>query len=68
MEIMMMIGRYAGEIRDVHPFYARELVSRGEALDPNAPIVDVETPTAPVAVIKEVDDRATVEKRHRRRV
>lgn len=62
----MMTGRYAGEIRDIRPVYARGLVDRGEAVDVNAPIREV-VPEAPAAVVvKEVDDLAA--KRHRRRV
>jgi hypothetical protein len=38
MEILMMIGRYAGEIRDVRPHHAHGLIERGEAIDPNSPI------------------------------
>lgn len=55
MEVMVMVGMYAGRIRDIHPFYAKGMIERGEALDPNAPISEVE-PAAPVA---EVPAKAT---------
>jgi len=40
MEVLMMIGSYAGEIRDVRPCHAHGLIERGEATDPNAPIAE----------------------------
>jgi len=40
MEILMMIGSYAGEIRDVRPHHAHGLIERGEAIDPNAPLAE----------------------------
>jgi hypothetical protein len=55
MEVMMMIGSYAGEIRDVRPHHALGLIERGEAIDPNAPIhaeVEATTPAAAVEAPK----------------
>ena len=44
----MMIGPHAGEIRDVKPFNARQMIADGRALDPNAPIAE----EVPVPVLK----------------
>lgn len=41
MEVLMMTGTYAGEIRDIKPVYAREMIADGRALDPNVPRVPV---------------------------
>jgi hypothetical protein len=34
MEVLMKIGRYAGEIRDVRPDCAREMIADGRAEHP----------------------------------
>ena len=47
----MMIGPYAGEIRDVKAIYAREMIQDGRALDPNAPLAaEVRVPVVPSEV------------------
>jgi hypothetical protein len=37
MQLLMLIGPYAGELRDVRALNARRLVELGQALDPNMP-------------------------------
>lgn len=37
MEVLLKIGGYAGQLRDVKPLYARGLIERGEATDPRLP-------------------------------
>ena len=34
MEVRLQIGRYAGELRDVEPEAAREMIADGRATDP----------------------------------
>ena len=57
MEVLMMSGAYAGEIRDVKPFYARQMLQDGRAVDPNELIharkaAEVAVPEAPPATAK----------------
>jgi hypothetical protein len=37
MEVRMLIGGDAGKVLDVHPFYARRLIAKGDAVDMNQP-------------------------------
>ena len=50
MEVLLMVGSYAGQIRDVKPFYARQMIADGRALDPNREITVPEIKAPSVAV------------------
>jgi len=61
MEILMMIGSYAGEIRDVRPDCAHGLIERGEAIDPNIPVsseIDVVASVAPADIVPDGHKKA----------
>jgi hypothetical protein len=51
MQVLMKIGLYAGQVRDVRAINARGLIERGEATDPNQPIVSEVDPATPVAEV-----------------
>jgi hypothetical protein len=42
MIVRMLIGRYAGEIRDIAPGAARAMLEAGRAEDPYAPALEPE--------------------------
>lgn len=35
MEVLMKVGIYAGEIRDLRPDCARQMIADGQAIDPH---------------------------------
>ncbi len=53
MEVLMLIGRYAGEIRDIYAPYARERIAAGEALDPNEIMTGGEVSATPAMLVGE---------------
>ncbi len=58
MEVLMMSGAYAGEIRDIKPIYARQMLADGRAVDPNEPIRSVKVLVPPAAAKKAAAKRA----------
>jgi hypothetical protein len=59
MEVLMKIGRYAGELRDLRPDVAKQLIERGSAEDPRMaelkrPVQVAEVAAAPVASVRTV--------------
>jgi hypothetical protein len=65
MEVLVKIGRYAGELRDLRPDCAREMIADGRAEDPRL-IPGPDSDCAPAYSALQIDPTSPAARKRRR--